>query len=72
MNAQEKFGKKLRYYRLQQGMSQEELALKADIDRTYIASVENGKRNVSIQTIQKFLGAINIPFADFFADFTES
>jgi transcriptional regulator with XRE-family HTH domain len=71
MKAQEKFGEKLRTYRTQQGMSQEQLALKADIDRTYIASVENGRRNVSIQTIHKFLKAIDIPFSEFFSDFTQ-
>ena len=71
MKAQELFGQKIRKYRTQQGISQEALALKAGLDRTYIASVENGKRNVSIQTIHKFLTALNIPFSDFFADVTE-
>lgn len=69
MNPQEKFGKKIKFYRNQKGFSQEELAFKAGLDRTYIASVENGKRNVSIQTIKKFLNALEITFSDFFKDF---
>lgn len=71
MKAQEVFGKKIRFYRNQLGISQEELAFKAGLDRTYIASVENGKRNVSIETIHKFLSALQISFSEFFADVTE-
>lgn len=71
MNPQEKFGKRIKFYRTQKGLSQEELAFKAGLDRTYIASVENGKRNVSIQTIGKFLNALEITFADFFKDFED-
>ncbi len=69
MNSQEEFGKKVKFYRTQKGYSQEELAFKAGLDRTYIASVENGKRNVSIQTIKKFLDALELTFSEFFSDF---
>lgn len=69
MNPQEHFGRKIKYYRTQKGLSQEELAFKAGLDRTYIASVENGRRNVSIQTIRKFLNALELSFSDFFKDF---
>ena len=71
MKAQEVFGKKIRFYRMKQGMSQEELAFKAGLDRTYIASVENGKRNISIETIHKFLKALEVTFSEFFSDITE-
>ena len=71
MNPQEKFGKRIKFYRTQKGLSQEELAFKAGLDRTYIASVENGKRNVSIRTIKKFLDALEITFSEFFRDFEE-
>jgi transcriptional regulator with XRE-family HTH domain len=69
MNPQEIFGKRIKFYRTQNGFSQEELAFKAGLDRTYIASVENGKRNVSIQTIGKFLKALDLSFSEFFRDF---
>ena len=46
--------------------SQENLALAADIDRTYIASVESGKRNISIVNLEKLIIALDTSFAEFF------
>ena len=43
----EKVGQRIKDLRSNLGLSQEKLALKADLDRTYIAGVENGKRNLS-------------------------
>ncbi len=45
-----------------------ELALLAELDRTYITSVENGKRNISIVNIEKIATALNISLTDFFND----
>ena len=42
-----KFGRRVRELRQETGLSQEKFALKIDMDRTYFASVETGKRNVS-------------------------
>ena len=50
----------------QKGLSQEKLALAADIDRTYIASVESGKRNISIVNLEKLIIALDTSFAEFF------
>lgn len=61
-------GSRIRELRNQQGISQEKLALKAEIDRTYIAGVEAGKRNISIVTLEKLLLALDITFSDFFKD----
>lgn len=69
MNPQENFGKLIRHYRTKSGISQEELAFRAGLDRTYIASVENGRRNVSIQTIHKFLTAFKLTYTEFFSGF---
>ena len=44
----EVIGNRIRDLRSSMGLSQEKLALKADLDRTYIAGVENGKRNLSV------------------------
>lgn len=41
-------------------MSQESFAILAEIDRTYIQSIEKGKRNVSITTIEKIAVAFNM------------
>ncbi len=59
-------GNRIRKIRNQQGISQEKLALKADIDRTYLASVEAGKRNISIVNLEKILNALGVTFCDFF------
>ncbi len=66
MDIQQIFGLRLRELRLEKGLSQEALGLKAELDRTYITSVEKGKRNVSIQAIQKIIKALDISFSDFF------
>ncbi|MCK6603244.1 MAG: helix-turn-helix transcriptional regulator [Bacteroidetes bacterium] len=66
MNIQILFGKRLRELRQIKGYSQEDLAHRAGIDRTYMTSVENGKRNISIQNIYKILKALDIPLTDFF------
>lgn len=61
-------GNRIRELRTAAGLSQEKLALAADIDRTYIASVENGKRNISIVNLEKIIKALNCTFAVFFQD----
>jgi transcriptional regulator with XRE-family HTH domain len=66
MNLQIEFGKRVRELRLNKGLSQEALALKAGIDRTYMTGIENGKRNVSVQNIQKVITALEISIQDFF------
>lgn len=59
-------GKRLKELRLSKSLSQESLAFQANVDRTYINSVENGRRNISVQTLQKLLVGLNISFSDFF------
>ncbi len=54
------FGKHVKAIRLSQNISQEELALKADLDRTYISGIERGLRNVSLINIVKLANALNI------------
>jgi transcriptional regulator with XRE-family HTH domain len=62
----EKVGQRIKDLRTEIGISQEKLALKAEIDRTYLAGVENGKRNISIKSLEKIINALNISFCDFF------
>lgn len=61
-------GQRIRDLRNEQGLSQEKLALKAEIDRTYLAGVEQGKRNLSIKSLDKILKALDITFKDFFKE----
>ena len=67
MSLQIQFGKRVRELRLSQGLSQEALAFKAGIDRTYMTSIENGKRNVAVQNIEKVINALEISIQDFFS-----
>ncbi len=67
MNLQIQFGERVRQLRKEQGLSQEALAFKAEIDRTYMTSVENGKRNVSVQNIEKIINALEISIQEFFS-----
>ncbi|GET34573.1 transcriptional regulator [Prolixibacter bellariivorans] len=69
MNIKSKIGQRIRALRLQKGISQEQLALKAELDRTYMTSVENGKRNISIQNIEKIIKALETTFEEFFKGF---
>ena len=64
----QKIGNRIRELRKNAGLSQEKLALAADLDRTYIASVENGKRNISIVNLEKIVKALDCTFAVFFQD----
>ena len=67
---QQELGTRLRDLRKARGYSQETFARKSGIDRTYIASVEAGKRNISIDNIKKIADALNVTLSDLF-DFTK-
>lgn len=58
MDIQSQFGKRVRELRTRSGMSQEVLAYKAGLDRTYISGVERGQRNVSLVNIEKIATAL--------------
>ena len=59
-------GKRIKELRNKLGISQEELADWAGLDRTYITSVECGKRNISIVNIEKLAIALKVTLKDFF------
>jgi len=59
-------GERIKEFRKLKGITQEQLALKAELDRTYIASVEAGKRNISIVNLEKIVNALEISLAMFF------
>ena len=64
-----KVGNRIRQLRKELLLSQESLAFKAGLDRTYIASVENGKRNLSIMSHEKIIVALECSMAEFFETF---
>ena len=63
-----KVGSRIKELRRALGLSQEKLALKAEVDRTYLAGVEQGKRNPSIKSLEKILKALEVSFGEFFKD----
>lgn len=63
-----KIGLRIKELRQQNGLSQKDLSYAADLDRSYIASVENGQSNVSIVNIEKIANALNVTLKDFFND----
>lgn len=58
------FGKACREYREKKNISQEKFALLIGLDRTYYSSVESGKRNISIQNIEKIADGLGISLAE--------
>lgn len=59
-------GNRIRELRLRTGLSQEKFALKIDMDRTYYASVESGKRNIAIINIKKIADGLGITLSELF------
>lgn len=59
-------GKKIKQLRMKKGLSQEKFALEIGMDRTYFASVEAGKRNISICNIKKIADGVEISLSELF------
>jgi len=66
MDDRESFGWNVRQLRKAQNLSQEELAEKAGLHRTYIGSVERGERNISLENILALARALNVSLVDLF------
>ena len=66
MSIKVKVGQRIKELRGELGISQEALANKADLDRTYVTDVENGRRNISIENLEKLIVALETSLADFF------
>jgi len=68
MDIKSKIGYRIKTVRAAKNLTQRDLADQADIDRSYIASVESGQRNVSIVNLEKITKAMQISLSDFFND----
>lgn len=62
----ERFGAKVRKFRLKKKLSQEKLAELANLHRTYIGQVECGKRNLALKNIDKLAKALNVSVKELF------
>ncbi|MCB0720882.1 MAG: helix-turn-helix transcriptional regulator [Ignavibacteriae bacterium] len=58
-------GLQIRSIRKGRDLSQEQLALKANIDRSYVGGIERGERNVSFLTLVKIARTLNCEISDF-------
>ena len=66
MDIKVKIGQRIKQLRKDLALSQEALAYEAEVDRTYITDVENGRRNVSVEILEKIIKALRVSFTQFF------
>jgi transcriptional regulator with XRE-family HTH domain len=65
------FGERIRALRNDQGWSQEELADRAHLHRTYIGSVERGEQNLSLINIERLAATLGVSLAELFKPFKD-
>ena len=66
MKAQEQLGMRIRFLRQKRHWSQEDLALSANINKNYICDLENGRRNPSLEILERIALAFNITLEELF------
>ena len=66
MDLKKEFGQMIKSMRLRRGFSQEVLAERADLHRTYVTDIERGTRNLTLESISKLAGALGVQIRDFF------
>jgi len=64
-----KFGEKIREERLKQNLSQEKLATKAGVHRTYIGMIERAEKNITLENIERIVKALGLNLNDVFKNF---
>lgn len=65
METNEAFASVLRKFRIQKGLSQEDLALKANLHRTYISQLERGLKSPTLNTMKLLAGVLEISLTEF-------
>ena len=66
MDIKLKVGQRIKELRKKLELSQEGLANEAEVDRTYVTDVENGRRNVSVEILERLIKALNVSITEFF------
>ncbi len=64
-----RFGNKVRDERTKLGISQEELAARAGVHRTYIGMIERAEKNITLENVEKVCKALGLSISDLFEDF---
>lgn len=67
LTIQEKLGKAIIQLRKEKGLSQEAFAYDAGIDRRYMSDIENGKRNISLDIIERISQKLGLKISELFA-----
>ena len=68
MDMKTKIGLRIKELRTEKNLTQEAVAWKAEVDRTFMNHVENGRRNASVETLTKIIcNGLEISFKDFFS-----
>lgn len=67
MKLEKRFGKNVRHWRKQRGLSQEELADRAQLHPTYVSGIETGYRNPTVKIVGRIADALDVEPADLFA-----
>ena len=60
------FGNKVKTFRKEKGISQEELAYRSELHRTYIGMIERAEKNVTLKNIEKIANGLGISMQEFF------
>ena len=60
------FGNKVRTYRKEKGISQEELAFRSELHRTYIGMIERAEKNITLKNIEKIANGLEISITNLF------
>lgn len=63
-----KFGNRVREERIKLHLSQEKLAEKANVHRTYIGMIERAEKNITLENIEKISKALGVPIRSLFKD----
>jgi transcriptional regulator with XRE-family HTH domain len=66
VNIKQKIGERIKELRREKNLSQEAVAYNAGIVRSFMTHIENGRRNVSVETLEKVLSGLEVSFSDFF------
>jgi len=66
MDIKLKVGQRIKELRKNLELSQEALANNSEVDRTYMTDVENGRRNISVEVLERIIMALKVSYSEFF------
>ena len=66
MDIKKKIGERIKEIRKDRNLSQDDIGMEADIERSFITHIESGRRNISVNTLEKVLKAFDMSFYEFF------